>query len=76
MSTRPTPFEAHESGAYLHGTKADLTVGDLLVAGHASNFEASRTSNHLYMTKTLDAATWGAELPEGAGRTRATPLAG
>ncbi|PKQ14908.1 MAG: NAD(+)--rifampin ADP-ribosyltransferase [Actinobacteria bacterium HGW-Actinobacteria-8] len=70
MSAQPTPFEVHESGAYLHGTKADLTVGDLLVAGHASNFEAGRTSHHIYMTKTLDAATWGAELSEGEGRGR------
>ncbi len=68
MSAQPTPFEVHESGAYLHGMKADLRVGDLLVAGHASNFETVRTSNHIYMTKTLDAATWGAELPEGEGR--------
>lgn len=67
MSARLTPFEVHESGAYLHGTKANLKVGDLLVAGHASNFEAGRTSNHIYMTKTLDAATWGAELSEGEG---------
>lgn len=25
------PFEVHDSGALLHGTKADLAVGDLLV---------------------------------------------
>jgi len=68
VSAQPTPFEVHESGAYLHGTKADLRVEDLLVAGHASNFETGRTSNHIYMTKTLDAAMWGAELPEGEGR--------
>lgn len=36
----PTPFKVHESGALLYGTKADLAVGDLLVAGHLSNFEA------------------------------------
>jgi rifampin ADP-ribosylating transferase len=63
----PKPFEAHESGALLHGTKADLRVGDLLVAGHRSNFEEGRTANHVYVTETLDAAAWGAELAEGEG---------
>ena len=62
------PFEVHESGALLHGTKADLAVGDLLVPGRGSNFEAGRTSNHVYVTATLDAAAWGAELALGEGR--------
>lgn len=66
----PTPFEVHESGALLHGTKADLKVGDLLVPGRASNFQAERTMNHVYVTATLDAATWGAELAAGDGRGR------
>ncbi len=70
MSQVPKPFEAHDSGAYLHGTKADLAVGDLLTAGHASNFEEGRVANHIYFTKTLDAATWGAELAMGDGRGR------
>ncbi len=26
----PKPFEIYESGVLLHGTKANLTVGDLL----------------------------------------------
>ena len=29
MTQGPTPFEVHPSGAYFHGTKADLAVGDL-----------------------------------------------
>ncbi|MCP2031126.1 rifampin ADP-ribosylating transferase [Okibacterium sp. HSC-33S16] len=61
------PFEVHESGAMLHGTKADLTVGDLLVPGRQSNYGGGRTANHVYMTKTLDAAAWGAELAAGDG---------
>lgn len=64
------PFEVHESGALLHGTKADLSVGDLLVAGHRSNYEEGRVSNHVYMTQTLDAAVWGAEMALGEGRCR------
>ncbi|RHA37691.1 NAD(+)--rifampin ADP-ribosyltransferase [Cellulomonas rhizosphaerae] len=70
MSERPTAFEVHESGAYLHGTKADLAVGDLLVAGRRSNFGGGRTAGHVYFTATLDAATWGAELATGEGRGR------
>jgi rifampin ADP-ribosylating transferase len=64
------PFEVHESGALLHGTKANLSVGDLLVPGRRSNFEDDRISNHVYVTQTLDAAVWGAEMArgEGAGR--------
>ena len=67
VTTGPTPFEVHESGVLLHGTTADLAVGDLLVPGHLSNFEDGRIMNHVYVTATLDAATWGAELAVGEG---------
>jgi rifampin ADP-ribosylating transferase len=70
MSRSPKPFEVHESGALLHGTKADLAVGDMLVPGRQSNFGGGRTANHVYFTATLDAATWGAELAVGEGRGR------
>lgn len=70
MHISPTPFEVHESGALLHGTKADLQVGDLLQPGRESNFEAGRIMNHVYATETLDAAAWGAELAAGDGRPR------
>ena len=70
MTTSPTPFEVHESGALLHGTRAALAVGDLLVPGHPSNFEEGRIMNHVYVTETLDAAAWGAELAAGEGGAR------
>ena len=70
MSAELKPFEVHESGALLHGTKADLEVGDLLVPGRGSNYEAGRTMHHIYVTETLDAAAWGAELARGEGRGR------
>ena len=70
MTKEPKPFEVHESGAVFHGTKADLASGDRLLPGHRSNFEEGRTSNHVYVTATLDAATWGAELAAGEGRGR------
>jgi rifampin ADP-ribosylating transferase len=63
----PIPFEVYEEGVYLHGTKADLAVGDLLVPGRESNFEEGRLMNYVYFTATLDAATWGAELAVGEG---------
>lgn len=68
--SEPTQFEVHESGALFHGTKADLAVGDLLMPGHRSNFGGGRIANHVYVTATLDAATWGAELAVGDGRGR------
>lgn len=66
----PVPFEVYEAGVYLHGTKADLAVGDLLVPGRESNFETGRVMNYVYFTATLDAAVWGAELAGGDGRGR------
>ncbi|HYO20671.1 MAG TPA: NAD(+)--rifampin ADP-ribosyltransferase [Dermatophilaceae bacterium] len=66
----PVPFEVYEPGVYLHGTKASLEVGDLLVAGRESNFEDGRTMNFVYFTATLDAAVYGAELAAGEGRGR------
>ena len=66
----PVPFQVFEPGVYLHGTKADLAVGDLLVPGRESNFEAGRVMNYVYFSATLDAAVWGAELAGGEGRGR------
>lgn len=68
--SEPKPFEIYGSGVLLHGTKAQLAAGELLVPGHNSNFEEGRTANHVYVAATLDAATWGAELAlgEGCGR--------
>lgn len=67
MTGPPTPFEVHASGALLHGTKADLAVGDLLGPGHRSNYDSGHTANHIYVSRTLDAAAWGAELAAGDG---------
>ena len=61
------PFVVYEPGVFLHGTKASLAIGELLVPGRESNFEAGRVMNYVYFTATLDAATWGAELAVGDG---------
>ena len=69
-SSEPVPFEVYEPGVHLHGTKADLAVGEMLVPGRESNFEEGRVMNYVYFTATLDAAVWGAELASGEGRGR------
>jgi len=53
-----------------HGTKADLKPGDLIVAGYSSNFGKGKQAAYVYLTATLNAATWGAELALGEGRGR------
>ncbi|HEX5420998.1 MAG TPA: NAD(+)--rifampin ADP-ribosyltransferase [Gammaproteobacteria bacterium] len=56
--------------AFYHGTKADLKPGDLIAPGYNSNFGKRKKAAFVYLTATLDAATWGAELALGAGRGR------
>ncbi|MBJ7289482.1 NAD(+)--rifampin ADP-ribosyltransferase, partial [Williamsia sp.] len=70
MTNSPKPFVVHESGGYLHGTRADLAPGDLLLTGHESNYEKGRRLKHVYVTRTLDAAAWGAEMAVGDGPPR------
>ena len=56
-----------DPGPFYHGTKADLQPGDLLQAGYRSNYGEGRKATFVYLTATLDAATWGAELSAGEG---------
>jgi len=56
-----------DCGPFFHGTKADLTPGDLLKARNNSNYGERRPANFVYVTATLDAAIWGAELAVGEG---------
>jgi hypothetical protein len=53
-----------------HGTKAELKPGDLIEAGRNSNYGKRKKAAFVYLSATLGAATWGAELAvgEGAGR--------
>ncbi len=57
------------SGPFYHGTRADLSVGDLLAPGFTSNY-AERKLCWIYFSGTLDAAIWGCELAKGGGRER------
>jgi rifampin ADP-ribosylating transferase len=62
--------ELFASTTYYHGTKAALQVGDLIGPGFNSNFGQQKSAKYVYLTATLDAATWGAELARGEGRGR------
>ncbi|HRA51110.1 NAD(+)--rifampin ADP-ribosyltransferase [Actinotalea sp.] len=64
------PSGIEDPGPFFHGTKADLAVGELLEPGRSSNFGGRATASYVYLTATLDAATWGAELAVGEGRGR------
>ena len=55
---------------YFHGTKADLKIGDFIEIGLNSNYGQRNNAKYIYLTATLDAAIWGAELALGEGRER------
>lgn len=56
-----------DKGPFFHGTKVELTIGDLLEPQHLSNYQ-DKKSNHIYFTATLEAAKWGAELAKGKAK--------
>ena len=60
----PVTYEhcAHVEGPFFHGTRFALQVGEELVPGRGSNFQAGRVSNNVYFTALVDTAVWGAEL--------------
>lgn len=56
-----------ETTKFYHGTKAQLKHGDLIEPGFSSNYGKRNKAKYVYLTETLDAATWGAELAVGEG---------
>ncbi len=70
LTTRLQGNESLDSGPFYHGTKSDLKVGDLLEPGYSSNYGDRKKANYVYLTGTLDAAIWGAELAVGDGSGR------
>jgi hypothetical protein len=56
--------------SFFHGTKADLKQGDLIRAGYSSNYGKRTVATHVYLSGTLNAAIWGAELAFGEERGR------
>jgi rifampin ADP-ribosylating transferase len=55
------------SQTFYHGTKAILKPGDLIEPGFNSNYGKRKKATYVYLTATLDTATWGAELALGTG---------
>jgi hypothetical protein len=69
-STAKQPMAATDdlsSQRLYHGTRVDLKPGDLIEPGHTSNYGKRKKATYVYLTGTLDAAIWGAELAPGQG---------
>ena len=58
------------SHIFYHGTKANLKPGDLIEPGYNSNYGSRKKAKFVYLTATMDAAVWGAELAQGEGEGR------
>ena len=70
MNNRNNNERDHSTDKFYHGTKADLKPGDLIAPGFNSNYGQRNKAKYVYLTATLDAATWGAELAMGEGSGR------
>ena len=64
------PIHSAFAQAFFHGTKADLKLGDFIETGVNSNYGKKKKAKYIYLSATLDAAIWGAELASGEGRER------
>jgi tetratricopeptide (TPR) repeat protein len=62
--------EPSDKGPFYHGTRADLQVGDLLTAGHMSNYQPDLVMNHIYFTALVNGAALAAALARGDGAER------
>lgn len=67
MTGPVTPAGVDDAGPFFHGTKAELRPGDLVEPGRSSNYGSRRIATFVYLTATMDAAIWGAELAQGEG---------
>ena len=56
------------SQQFYHGTKTDLKPGDLIEPGYNSNYGKRKKAAYVYLTTTLDAATWGLSWPSAKDR--------
>jgi hypothetical protein len=65
-----TAIDISNGQTFYHGAKAHLKPGDLITPGYASNYGKKKKAVYVYLTATLDAAIWGAELAEGDGQGR------
>jgi hypothetical protein len=51
-----------DDGPFFHGTRANLQPGDLLTAGHSSNYRPEIVMNHVYFSALMSGAGLAAEL--------------
>ncbi len=65
MNTSKENNHSHSAEKLYHGTKANLKKGDLIEPGFNSNYGKNKNASYVYLTATLDAAIWGAELALG-----------
>lgn len=54
-----------DKGPFYHGTKANLKIGDLLLAGGKSNYKDELLMNHIYFTAIINGAGLAAALAKG-----------
>ena len=66
MESAQSPF----AQTFFHGTKAHLKIGEFIEIGLTSSYDKRKNAKYIYLTATLDAAIWGAELARGDGRER------
>ena len=59
-----------DKGPFYHGTKADLQIGDMLIAGRESNYKSEFIMNHIYFTAIANGAGLAAALAKGDGPER------
>lgn len=61
-----TPF----SQTYFHRTRSNLKVEEFIKVGFNSNYGQRKNAKYIFLSATLDAAIWGAELTFGEERER------
>lgn len=60
-------YNPSDKGPFYHGTKANLQIGDFLVAGGDSNYKSELKMNHIYFTAFVNGAGLAAALAKGDG---------
>ena len=67
---KPGTIHTAFTQTFFHGNRADLKLGDLIKVGLNSNYGQQKEARYIYLSATLDAAVWGAELALGDGKER------
>lgn len=70
MEKNENKFSTPFMQTYFHGTKADLNLGDFIEVDYNSNYGQRKKAKYIFLSATLDAAIWAAELASGEGQER------